>query len=458
MNSQEKVRIFNKPIPLWVLVLVLGLASGTVAALLIFPQGAGYLKSLASLKDADALEGISYGPNRALANGDFFAEVQEKLITDKTNFIQADLSSMKLTVYKEGVAVLEVPIETKGREGSWWETPAGLYKIDYMAKNHFSSIGHVYQPYSMAFQGNFFIHGWPYYEGGKPVSSAYSGGCIRLTDENAQKVYELATKGMPVLVFEKDFARDDFVYEQGPELTASSYLVADLKNNALLMEKDITTKAPIASVTKLVTGLVAAEYINLDKTIAVREQAIVPTSKARLTAGQNVRLYDLLFPLLMESSNEAAMAMADQLGRERFVQLMNQKATSIGMKNSTFADASGASDGNVSTPQDLFALAKYLYNNRSFLLHITSDTVKGSAYGDIAFTDLSNFNKIPTVNDTFIGGKIGKTTSAGETYLGVYEINVNGEKRPVVVVLLHSTDLYGDMGEVFSYLHRTYGE
>ncbi|PIP46640.1 MAG: hypothetical protein COX15_00070, partial [Candidatus Colwellbacteria bacterium CG23_combo_of_CG06-09_8_20_14_all_42_19] len=82
--------------------------------------------------------------------------------------------------YEKGVFVNEFAILSKGKEGSWWETPAGLYKVQSKEKEHFSSFGRVYQPWSMAFQGNFFIHGWPYYPGGRAVESTYSGGCIRL--------------------------------------------------------------------------------------------------------------------------------------------------------------------------------------------------------------------------------------------------------------------------------------
>lgn len=83
---------------------------------------------------------------------------------------------MKIQVYKGGNLFLEVPIVTKGRPGSWWETPAGLYRISRKEKAHFSGMGHVWMPWSMNFQGNFYIHGRTYYPDGTLTSTAYTGG------------------------------------------------------------------------------------------------------------------------------------------------------------------------------------------------------------------------------------------------------------------------------------------
>ncbi|MBX4198032.1 L,D-transpeptidase family protein [Candidatus Parcubacteria bacterium] len=399
---------------------------------------------------------FQYGANAALANANYFGQVKSSFISSKAEFIEADLSNMIVRVYKDGAIVEEVPIKTKGREGSWWETPAGLYKVESKESNHFSSIGKVYQPYSMAFQGNFFIHGWPYHSDGTEVASTYSGGCIRLTTEDAKKIYALVSVGTPVLVFEKDFAEDSFTYTHGPELTADRYLVADLKSNSVILEKGLGEKASIASISKLVTGLVAAEYIDLEKGVRITESMIASTSKPRLKPGDETTVYNLMFPLLMESSNEAAEAIARPLGRDRFIGLMNDKAMAIGMKNTTFADPSGVSAYNISTAEDLFALAKYIYNNRSFLFKITTGNLTTSAYGKTTYQNLSNFNLIPTVADTFIGGKIGKGTQAGETYLGVFEVTIKGEKRQIAVIILHSDELYSDMNIIFNYINSVY--
>ena len=109
-----------------------------------------------------------------------------------TRFIAANLSEMRLYLFENGVATATYPILSKGKRGSRWETPTGLYKIETKEQDHFSSLGQVHMPQSMQFFGNFFIHGWPYYPDGTPVPEGYSGGCIRLSTDDATAVFEFA--------------------------------------------------------------------------------------------------------------------------------------------------------------------------------------------------------------------------------------------------------------------------
>jgi lipoprotein-anchoring transpeptidase ErfK/SrfK len=358
-------KFFTKELPLWLslvsFVVLIALSSGA-----LYYFGGIKLNYTLQVPGTDISQtAFQYGAIPALANSDYFSQVKNQFISQSASFVEADLSSMTLRVYDQGKVIKEVPIKTKGKEGSWWETPAGIYKIESKETSHFSSIGHVYQPYSMAFQGNFFIHGWPYHTDGTEVATTYSGGCIRLTTEDAKAVYDLVKVGTPVLVYEKDFMHDDFHYTFAPTIAAEKYLVADLGSDSVLFEKGLNATSSVASITKLVTALVSAEYIDLDRVITITPNVLASTSKPRLKVGQEISTYNLMFPLLMESSNEAAEAMARQIGRERFVNLMNQKAKSLGMTSSHFADPAGVSGDNVSTAQDLFALAKYIYNNRT---------------------------------------------------------------------------------------------
>ena len=403
---------------------------------------------------------FSYGEQPALSNPDFFGKVKRQFIEDKASFIEADLSALIVRVYKEGELTIEVPINTKGREGSWWETPAGLYKINKKEKEHFSSIGRVWMPWSMNFQGNFYIHGHAYYPDGTPTSSTFTGGCIRLSTEDAEKVFAAVETGTPVLVFEQSFHSDNFIYnnETGLTISAPIYLAADLLNNQVFASQDSTKEVPIASITKLMTALIVTEYINLDNIATVPAEAMVFTSKPRLAVGEQRSIYQLLFPLLMESSNEAAETIARYYGRENFIKHMNDKAASIGMTRSRFADPSGASGENISTAEDLFMLTKYIYNNRSFIFKITSGKIESSAYGTSEFTNLTNLNDF--VNEKFFfGGKNGKSTAALETNISVFEIPVGGgvgAKRPIVFIVLDSPDEKSDAKELIDYTLKNF--
>ncbi len=434
------------------LVALVALAVGSLVFLLLLKkQTLSYSVERTDIEDSQKVV-LSYGEQPALSNPDVFKQVKQKFVDEQVSFIEADLSSMKLRVYKDGEMFFEVPIDTKGKTGSWWETPAGLYKVNSKEETHFSTMGHVWMPWSLNFQGNFYIHGHTYYPGGQPTSSSFTGGCIRLSTENAEKVYQAVDVDMPILVYEKSFSSDNFVYTKKiPPISAPKYLVADLLSNHVFLDKLTDELAPIASLTKLMTAVVATEYINLDKVVTVPDEAIIPTSKPRLTAGMQISVYQLLFPLLTESSNEAAETIARAYGRKSYVKHMNDKAASIGMSHTKFGDPSGVSEENTSTLGDLFMLAKYIYNNRSFVFNITSNKVRNSAYGVSNFADLGNFNDF-YLNPYFVGGKNGKTTAASETGLYVFDLPVGTTTRPIVIIVLGSQNQKDDVRQLLDYV------
>lgn len=443
--------------------------AGAVVAVVIAAAGLGALGGFSirppatyaiSLPSPDGatttMPSLSYGALPALADPAYFADVKHSLVAARASFVSANLTAMQLEVYRDGQLALTVPILAKGKVGSWWETPVGIYRIETKEESHFSSFGHVYQPWSMQFQGNFFIHGWPTYEDGTPVASSYSGGCIRLSTDDAKNVYELSDVKMPVLVFKEAGGADEFTYRlKTPAISAGRYLVVDMDTATVLASKGADEQAPIASITKLVTALVATEYINLDKQITVPRSALVYTAVPRLKAGQKVRAYDLLYLVLQESSNEAAEALASVVGRAQFIFYMNAKARAIGLEGTNFTDPSGAKN-DLSSPKDLFALLRYIDENRRFVLEMTAGNLKDSAYGASAFRSLENFNEVDDAPGRFLGGKIGQTNEAGETYAGIYEVQVDGKPRRVAVIVLGSTGVQRDVAALLRFVGSAY--
>ena len=446
------------------------------AALIACGIGAGaylYLKppatysiSIPSASAAVALE-LSYGALPAISDPDYYLGIKKKLVEQGGAFIDANLSSMQLAVYRDGVLQLQVPILAKGKPGSWWETPAGIYKIETKEKMHFSSFGQVQMPYSLDFQGNFFIHGWPTYPDGTPVSSTFSGGCIRLSTKDAEKVFLLARVGEPVIVYNEEPEKIPFNYTlRAPSvISASEYLIADLDTGAILAARAASSSASIASITKLITALVATEYINLDKYITVPEDALVYTSVPRLKQGSTVRAYDLLFLLLQESSNEAAETLAASVGRDAFLANMNKKAAAIGLAHTSFSDPSGAKN-DISTPADLFKLLRYIYDNRRFVFDITTGAITDSAYGKPAFGVINNFNIVRNAPADFLGGKIGQTNEAGETYAGIFSMKMGDTltpgraggqaERKLAIIVLGSKDAQADVLRLLNFVHTSY--
>ena len=398
---------------------------------------------------------FSYGEEPSLSNPDFFKKIKDDMVAQKTSFIEADLSQMKLFVYKSGVFSAEFPILTKGKEGSWWETPAGIYKIASKEKSHFSSFGHVYQPWSMSFQGNFFIHGWPHYADGTPVASTYSGGCIRLSDESAKAVYDLSEVGMPVIVYKEEFAPDTFVYQNSiPPLTASKYLVADIKNNFVFLSKAQADKIPFGSFSPVLGSLVATDYINIEKNIYLSSETYSDVSSTRLKKGSETTPFDLLH-LSLRQSDEAPMTIfSNYLTEKRFITLMNDKAKSLGMKNTVFS-FSDKDSLSFTTPEDLFSLSKYIYNNRMFVFDISAGRRTNTAYSKSIFSDIPNQN-IFSDNPSFVGGKAVVNTDGTESFFGVFTVRIQTGNRQIFILLENSKDLKNEVQKIIDYIQKIY--
>jgi len=358
---------------------------------------------------------------------------------------------MQLRYFESGVLTLSLPILTKGAPGSWWQTPAGIYQVEVKKDNHYSTFGQIYQPWSMAFQGNFSIHGWPNYVDGTPVPESYAGGCIRLSNEDAETLYNAVTASTPILVHDTLLEPDTFLYEPRiPNLNTPHYLIADVDSSTILAASDVDAVAPIASVTKLMTALVAAEYINLDTSVSVSTPTFVQSLVPRLGERSRVSMYSLLQLLLLESSNEASEVIAAQLGREQFILQMNTTAKALGMLATNFADPSGLSADNTSSPGDLLRLVQYIYHNRSFILELTANQDLPTAYVSGEFGELVNFNKIENL-ENFIGGKVGETIAAGQTSVSLHTLEVKGQKRVLAVMVLGSENRSQDVLQLLNY-------
>lgn len=391
----------------------------------------------------------------------FCSELEDYFALSEMGFTEVNLSEMKIRAYKDGALQKEVSILTKGDPQGWGGTAAGLYRVISKSKNIFSQVSEVYMPWAVHFYGKYYFHGEPYYTGGEKLISEISGGCLRLQDKDAEALFELVEKGMLVLVIDKE--NDNYEYlkkgsEEFPELTAKSFLVADLDSGLVLAEKDSQKQLPLASVTKLMTAIVLAENIDLERSILVRPYMLdAYGSTEGLEEEKRFRVVELFYPLLIESSNDAAEALSYFLGKDKTIRLMNEKAESILMEQTRFADPSGFDPENISTARDLFYLARYVFNNRPPLLEITKGK-KVRSFGEISFDIEKLWNKNIFINDsTFIGGKTGYTVQAKYTSLFIFSFNTEDEReRNIVIILLGSESLEADTQKIYIWLQKNY--
>lgn len=218
-------------------------------------------------------------------------------------------------------------------------------------------------------------------------------------------------------------------------ISADAYLVGNITTGKVYLQRGSSDVHPIASMSKLVTALAATDSISPDAKITITpEEAGLPGDVSGIGAGETFTLKEILYPLLIASSNIAAEAIASSTNLAKFVELMNGYAWEVGMPQSYFADPSGLSPHNAASAQGFFALARYLYKSRQDILYITrTPHVTISTTTDHKGHDFSSTH--PFVNDPrFLGGKTGRTPEAGETMLTIMNLN----SQPVAIIVLGS--------------------
>ncbi|MBV4417231.1 D-alanyl-D-alanine carboxypeptidase family protein [Clostridium tyrobutyricum] len=212
------------------------------------------------------------------------------------------------------------------------------------------------------------------------------------------------------------------------KLTSPNAILVRLKDNAILMQKNSQEKIYPASLTKIMTAIVAIENLpNLNEQIRLTNYTFqglykADASMAGFQPGENVRAIDLLYGALLPSGAESCIGLADQIaGSEQgFVKMMNQKAADIGMDNTHFENATGLHNKNhYTTVKNLAILLSYALQNDTFReiftssRHSTQPTNKhpgGMTFYSTMFQELSNQS---IIDGEILGGKTGYTNEAG---------------------------------------------
>jgi len=205
----------------------------------------------------------------------------------------------------------------------------------------------------------------------------------------------------------------------------------------VLFKKNSNEKLAIASLTKLMTANIVLENYDLSREIKISEEAVLQEGEAgKLTAGKIFSVEYLLYPLLMESSNDAAYVLTNDyngMAEEKFVELMNLKAKDLGLEDTYFVNSTGLDPEqpghsiNYSTAEDLVKLTKYLLK-KPLIWEILA-TPKFSLYGPELINTNGLLGEIPNI----VGGKTGFTDQAGGCMLLVSKNK--GENFLVNVIL-----------------------
>lgn len=195
--------------------------------------------------------------------------------------------------------------------------------------------------------------------------------------------------------------------------SAQSAVLINADTLRVIYEHNMKTCLPMASTTKIMTGLLLAEQNTPQKTVNItKEMVAVEGSSMGLKAGDTVSYKDLLYGLMLASGNDAANTVAISLcgSTDEFAKLMNDKAKQIGLRNTNFVTPSGLDDENhYTTAYDLAILTAYALKNDEFLKVVSTKSAKLEYCG----VYVNNHNKLLKIYDGAIGVKTGFTKRSG---------------------------------------------
>ena len=219
-----------------------------------------------------------------------------------------------------------------------------------------------------------------------------------------------------------------------PEVEAKAAIIMELETGRVLYEKNSREKLAMASTTKIMTAMLALELGNLSDIVQISARcAAAPKVKMGLTKGEKIPLRDLLYALMLQSSNDAAIAIAEHIGGsvENFCALMTHKARAVGALDTSFETPNGLdSENHYSTAFDLAQIARYALSDKAFISIINTQSWQGKS--DRQSYSISNKNRLLNEYSGAFGVKTGFTGNAGHCFVGAAE---RGGTKLVTVVL-----------------------
>lgn len=242
-------------------------------------------------------------------------------------------------------------------------------------------------------------------------------------------------------------------------MSAKGATIFCLDDNQILYDKSMNTQRANASTTKIMTATIALEKYNPGSKVKIsKKAAYTPWGSLYMRPGDKYYMNDLMHALLIESSNDASVAVGEHVAGSTgsFVKKMNGRAKSLGLKNTQFKNTHGLdASGHYSSPYDLAIMMKNAlrYNEFRSIIKKEKYTVKN--------TSKSRSKRIETTNqmlkayDACIGGKTGTETNSGYCFVGVY----NSHGKEFIAVTLGSncnSNRWKDSKQLYNYI-KAYG-
>lgn len=234
-------------------------------------------------------------------------------------------------------------------------------------------------------------------------------------------------------------------------ISAKSAVLIDTSSGRILYEQNAREQLPMASTTKIMTGLLACESGKLDKSVKISPFASgTEGSSLWLKIGEKQTLEDLTYGLMLKSGNDAAVAIAEYLGGsvDAFALLMNKRARELGAVNTNFMNPHGLdADGHYTTAYDLALIAREAMKNKKFRSIVSTKTYSIPMEGEKWDRALKNHNKLLWRYDGCNGVKTGFTKRCGRCLVS----SAKRDKKKLICVTINAPDDWNDHTYLLDY-------
>ena len=242
---------------------------------------------------------------------------------------------------------------------------------------------------------------------------------------------------------------------KGISTSATSAILMDTDNNRIIYSKNIHEVRSVASISKIMTALLAIESGKLDEEVKINSSINKAYGSAiYIKIGEKMKLRDLVYGLMLRSGNDAALAIADYVGGsvDNFVTMMNHKAKEIGMKNSKFNNPSGLDEdkANYSTAYDMAILTSYAMKLNEYRKIVKTKEYKLETNKNTYIWH--NKHKLLRLYKYTTGGKTGYTKIAKRTLV----TTASKDNTNLVAVTLNDGNDFKDHMDLFDYGFENY--
>lgn len=244
-----------------------------------------------------------------------------------------------------------------------------------------------------------------------------------------------------------------------PRISAESYVVVDVGSGSVIAARNPSAVHPVASLTKLLTALAVLENGDLNSSVVVGKNAVkaaMSGSDMKLKEGEIVKLQDLMAGLLINSANDAAIALAEHISgsEQKFAEKMNEVAKNYALSRTHVVNATGFDNvEHFSSSYDMGLLLLHAWRDPVLGVYLRSSGLTVYSVDGKIKHKLVTTNRLLGERTDILAGKTGFTDAAGQS-LAIVAENENG--HPVIAVILGSKDRFGEMNHLLDWTFNTF--